>query len=230
MTEEARGHSSAYGPVRVSLCKLLRDRFLTSPLPRGIASLLLFAALPAQALTIEHSSASYMDKHYQFELVAVLDAPVDRVQAVLRDYEAYQELDPRILEARVIERPEHYVAILQTTLRVCMGPFCRNVKRIERVEESPLELAAVADAARSDVKFGETHMMLSVSEGRTRVSYRTSIVPDFWVPALGGRRWLLNTLAEATTGLFRSIEAKAQQAVADAEALHDGSDEHGDGG
>ena len=144
-------------------------------------------------------------------MTALLDAPLEQVQAVLRDYEGYRQLDSRILEARVLERPAHFVAVLETTLRVCMGPFCRNVKRVERVEESPLELTAVADAARSDVKFGETHMMLSNSEGRTRVSYRTSIVPGFWVPAVVGRRWLLNTLEDATTDLFRSIEAKARQ-------------------
>jgi hypothetical protein len=179
----------------------------------AILSCCCLAPPSVHALTIEHSSATYADKHYQYEMTALLDAPLDEVRTVLRDYEGYRQLDSRILEARVLERPEHYIAILETTLRVCMGPFCRNVKRIERVEESPLELTAVADAARSDVKFGETHMMLSTSEGRTRVSYRTNIVPGFWVPAVVGRRWLLNTLEDATTDLFRSIEAKAQQGL-----------------
>ncbi|HKE95846.1 MAG TPA: hypothetical protein VKB34_16130 [Povalibacter sp.] len=167
----------------------------------------------ASALTIERSAATYNDQHYQFELVALLDAPVDRVQAILRDYEGYKKLDSRILEARVLDRPADYVAILETTLRMCLGPFCRNVKRVERVEESPLELSAKTDAARSDVKFGETRMMLSESDGRTRISYRTNIVPNFWIPAFAGRRWMLNTLADATTDLFRNIEAEASQTV-----------------
>lgn len=178
----------------------------------GILCCLLAPGL-AHALTIERSSATYEDKHYNFELTALIDAPLDQVQRVLRDYENYKQLDSRILDARVVSRPTAYVAILETTLHVCMGPFCRNVKRLERVEESPLELTAIADPARSDVKFGETHMMLSVSEGRTRVSYRTSIVPDFWIPAIVGRRWLLNTLSDATTDLFRSIERKARDEV-----------------
>jgi hypothetical protein len=185
--------------------------FVTTSLRHFTASIALLAACAsAHALTIERSQASYENKHFNFELTALVDAPVAQVQKVLRDYEGYRKLDSRILEARVVERPTDYSCVLETTLRVCMGPFCRNVKRVEYVQESPLELVATADPSRSDVKFGETHMMLSVADGRTRISYRTSIVPDFWIPAIVGRRWLLKTLEDATTDLFRSIEAEAK--------------------
>jgi hypothetical protein len=176
-----------------------------------LLSTLLFS-LPARCLEIERSEAQYVDKHYQFEFVALLDAPLDKVEAVLRDYEKYPQLDGRILDAHVLERTADYAVVLATTLRACFGPFCRNVKRVERVEESPLELRAVTDPQQSDVKFGETRTMLSVSEGRTRVSYRTSIIPGFWVPAIAGRRWLLNELRDATTELFANVEIKAKQA------------------
>ena len=178
---------------------------------RLFALLAVSAAASAQALTIERTQSGYVDKHYQFEFVAIVDAPVERVQSVLRNYENYPSLDERILEARVVERPNQHTIILATTVRACFGPFCRNVKRIERVEESPLELKAVSDPARSDVKFGETHTMLSVSEGRTRVSYRTAITPNFWMPPIAGRRWLLNTLSDATVELFKNVELQAQR-------------------
>jgi len=163
------------------------------------------------AFDIESSKAAYANKHYEYEMVAVIDAPVDRVQAVLRDYEGYRQLDSRILEARVIERPADYVAMLETVLHVCLGPFCRDVKRIERVEELPLGLEATADPQHSDVKFGETKVYLSVVDDRTRVSYRTSIVPDFWVPPFPGRRWMLRTLEESTKNIFRGVERRAQE-------------------
>lgn len=184
-----------------------------------IAVLFVAAALaaPAHALTIERAESRYADKHYQFEFVAILDAPVARVEAVLRDYENYPKLDARILEARVAERPNGHTAVLATTVRACFGPFCRNVKRIERVEESPLELKAISDPARSDVKFGETHTMLSVSEGRTRVSYRTAIAPAFWMPPIAGKRWLLSTLSEATVHMFKNVELEAQKQAAASE-------------
>jgi hypothetical protein len=65
------------------------------------------------------------------------------------------------------------------------------------------------------VRSGETRTELSgAGHGRTRVIYRTRIVPGFWVPAFGGRRWLLNTLEDATEQLFRNVEGKARETVA----------------
>ena len=73
----------------------------------------------AAAFEIEHSETRYADKRYQCDLNVRLDAPPDKVQAVLRDYEKYPSLDTRILQARVLERPAPNVAMLETTLRVC---------------------------------------------------------------------------------------------------------------
>jgi hypothetical protein len=61
------------------------------------------------------------------------------------------------------------------------------------------------------VKFGETHTSIeAIDETRTRIVYRTSIVPGFWVPALGARGWMLRTLEEATVNLFKNVESAAQ--------------------
>lgn len=166
----------------------------------------------AGAFEIQHSETRYADRRYQCELNIRLDAPLDKVEAVLRDYEKYPALDARILEARVIDRPAPHVATLETTLRVCMGWFCRNVKRVERVEESQHALAASADPSRSDVKYGETRMQLLPGEnGGTIVHYRTSITPAFWIPSVVGRRWMLRTLQDATGALFMNVETKARE-------------------
>ena len=168
----------------------------------------------AGAFEIEHSETRYADRRYQCDLNIRLDAPLDKVEAVLRDYEKYPSLDARILEARVIQRPAPNVAMLETKLRFCMGWFCRNVNRVERVEESQHALAATADPTRSDVKYGETHMQLAPGEdGGTIVHYRTSITPAFWIPSVVGRRWMLRTLADATGALFMNVEEKAREEV-----------------
>ena len=180
-----------------------------------VAAVLAAASLwvgTAGAFEIEHSETRYTDKRYQCELNVRLDAPLDKVEAVLRDYEKYPALDARILEAHVIDRPAPNVATLETKLRVCMGWFCRNVNRVERVEESEHALAATADPSRSDVKFGETRMQLSPGRnGGTVVHYRTSITPAFWIPSVVGRRWMLRTLQDATGNLFMNVETKAKQ-------------------
>jgi hypothetical protein len=180
----------------------------------ALAWLLSCAALPAQAFTVERAEARYVDQQYQFELVAMVDAPIERVEAVLRDYDKYSALDTRILEARVLQRPEQHVAILATTVRACFGPFCRNVKRVERVEEAPLQLTATADAARSDVKSGRTRTQLTVTDKGTRITYHTSIVPAFWIPAFVDRRLMLRTLEEATINMFSNVEKIASAPAA----------------
>jgi hypothetical protein len=183
--------------------------------PRFILACAVLAAFPlsAGAFEIEHSHTSYADRRYQCDLNVRLDAPLDKVEAVMRDYEKYPTLDSRILQARVIGRPAPNVKMLETTLRMCLGWFCRNVHRIERVEESPHALLAKADASRSDVRFGETRLQLTPGEhGSTQVSYSTSITPGFWIPSMIGRRWMLRTLEDASTDLFMNVEMQAKGA------------------
>jgi hypothetical protein len=168
----------------------------------------------SHAFTIEQRAARYADRKYQCELTVRLEAPLERVEAVLRDYEAYPDLDSRILRARVIERPHENVAMLETTLRACFGPFCRNVNRIERVEAGSGSLDAVTDVTRSDMTFGETHTALeAIDEHSTRVTYKTSLTPGFWIPPFVGPRWMLNTLEDASSKLFMNVELRARETV-----------------
>jgi hypothetical protein len=184
---------------------------------RSVPAVALLAAVSlwstaACAFEIEKSESRYSDRRYQCELSLRLDAPPDQVEAVLRDYERYPSLDTRILQARVLERPEPHVVVLETTVRACFVWFCRNVTRVERVQESELALAATADPSRSDVKFGETHTQLEPDEsGGTLVHYRTSITPGFWIPSVVGRRWMLRTLQDATGDLFMNVEMRAKR-------------------
>lgn len=177
-----------------------------------LAVAVLLSASAARAFNIEHSETRYVDKHFHYELIVTLDAPIDRVEEVLRDYTDYPSLNSRILSAKVLDRPAPDVVDLETTMKLCLGWFCRDVKRVERVHESKYMLLAVADPTRSDVKFSETRSELTPAhDGATRVTYVTNVVPGFWVPALGGRRMLLKVLDTETRNLFMSVEEKARQ-------------------
>jgi uncharacterized membrane protein len=177
-----------------------------------LAATVSLSATAAWAFSIEHSEARYVDKHFHYELIVTLDAPIDRVDEVLRDYADYPALNSRILSAKVLDRPAPAVVELQTTMELCLGWFCRDVTRVERVHESKYSLLAIADPERSDVKFSETRSELTpANHGATRVKYVTNVVPDFWVPAFGGRRMLLKALETESRDLFMSVEEKAKQ-------------------
>jgi Polyketide cyclase / dehydrase and lipid transport len=173
-----------------------------------------FTSLPSQAFTLDRVETKYADSRYQLELVATIAAPIASVRTVLEDYETYPSLDPRILEARVLERPEPNVVVLYTKLRACFGWFCRNVRRTELVRTPENALIAVAIPERSDVRFGQTSMELTEVGETTRIHYRTSIDPAFWVPPIIGRSIMLNTLRDATVDLLKRVEHTASAAAA----------------
>ncbi len=186
---------------------------------RGRRVLLLGAAAFAlgarvSAMEIEQAESKYRDKHYQLRLVTVVDAPQVWVQAVLHDYPHYPQLDPRILEARVLSRSGPHDVVLYTKLRACFGVFCRTVKRVESVTELDSDLTAAVVPEQSDVLSGETHTHLAALDGRTRITYTTSVVPGFWMPPFIGRPLMLRTLREASIDLFRHVEQQAQSLMA----------------
>lgn len=177
----------------------------------GVVALLgVLCAHSAQALEIVRAESTYHDREYRVVLELVLQAPTHKVQSVLRDYANYPSLDASILESKVLSRPDANTAMLYTRLRACSGLFCRTVKRVERVEESPLQLLAVVAPEQSDVISGSTRTVLVSSNEITRVFYQTSVVPKFWVPSLVGRPLMLRTLREASLDLFRHVETRAK--------------------
>ncbi len=197
--------------VRNTFLHVTRHSSLVTCALAALSAVLPAFSHSACALETEHVESTYVEKQFRCEVIALLDAPASAVEAVLRDYESYPELDERILQARVLARPTPTTAMLETKLRACFGPFCRTVRRVEEVLESPQALSAVTDPGRSDVRFGETHTSIeAIDADHTRVVYRTSIIPGFWVPALGGRRWMLETMEAATLKLFRNIETRAR--------------------
>lgn len=176
----------------------------------GAALLALGAAANCCAFETQRADARYEARQYRVELELVLDARVQDVAAVLRDYEHYTALSGSILEAKVLERAAPDVVTLYTKLRACTGLFCRTVKRVERVQESALELRAEALPAQSEVEFGSTLTQLEDVGGRTRVRYQTAVTPKFWVPAFIGRPLMLRTLKDISIDLFRRVEARAK--------------------
>lgn len=162
------------------------------------------------AFDIESAEAFYKDKAYHVRLAVIVNAPAERVLEIVRDYQSYASLDDRILDAKVMARPEPNIVMLATKLRACSGPFCRTVKRLERVEENRLELFATVIPEQSDVLSGSTHTLLEPVMDRTRVHYQSSVIPNFWVPPFIGRPLMLRTLREASLNLFKHVETRAR--------------------
>jgi len=168
-------------------------------------------SLRSFALEIGQADAQYADHRFQLNLSVTLNAPLARVETVLRDYAQYPALDARILEAKVLERVGDHRILLFTKLRACSGVFCRTVNRVEQVDETPGELHAQVLPDRSDLLAGMTKTVLTADGQRTHVAYTTQLAPNFWVPSFIGRPLMLRTLREASVELFRNVERQAAQ-------------------
>jgi hypothetical protein len=177
-----------------------------------ICAVVVFACLTARcaAFEIERADAKFDQYEFRIDVRILLDAPIDKVEAVLRDYSHYPELEASILEAKVMQRSTASTLLLYTKLHACSGLFCRTVNRVERVEESERSLIATVLPEQSDITLGITHTELQEQGLQTRVTYRSRIVPKFWVPALIGRTLLLHTLRQASLDMFRNIETRAK--------------------
>jgi len=180
----------------------------------GICGVLLTSISTSVALEIEHADSIYESHEYRVDLTIVLDAPIGRVAEVLRDYARYPSLDPSILEAKVLSRSADDSLMLYTKLRACSGLFCRTVSRVERVQEGRFELLAEVIPELSDVERGRTHTILQTLDSRTRVRYRTTVVPKFWVPSFIGRPLMVRKLREASLDMFRHVESQARSVAA----------------
>jgi len=164
------------------------------------------------AFQLEHIDTRYERGEYHLDMTATLDAPLSKVEAILRDYAHYPDLDRRILAARANFVPDPGELQLFTRIRVCFSFFCRNVERLERLQERPGDLLATVIPEHSDAERGETHTTLTAQGERTQVQYTLFIVPKFWVPAVLGRLIMLRTLREGTVNLFQHVEGRARGA------------------
>jgi hypothetical protein len=175
------------------------------------AAFWVLAAGTAEALTVQRLDTRFDHGVYRVSLEAFLDAPPAAVGAVLRDYAAYPFLDHRIRSSERLADEPGGTVLIRTLIHACAAFFCRNVERVERVEQLPGGLVATAVPGRSDVRRGLTRTRWQAQGPGTQVTYEAEFEPDFWVPALIGRTLVLDTLRESTLELFGNVENRARE-------------------
>jgi len=106
------------------------DKTACRRLLAGILALL--GPLPAAAgllrLDVTHSEAGF-----RIAADAHLDAPPPAVAAVLLDLSRYPNLDPGIMEARVMAHPGPDRWRVRTITRGCVAGFCRTVRQEQEI-------------------------------------------------------------------------------------------------
>jgi hypothetical protein len=169
-------------------------------------------ALPAAAMDVEAVEFSDSDGGYVLTMSARLNASVDKVFAILTDYDRLAELHDTILESRVLSEPADGNTYVFTRIRGCVMLFCRELQRTERVTvQSPVLVEAIVLPETGDFDAGVVRWDLrGLPGGRTHVDYVAEIQPRFWVPPLVGKRLLSAAMRKTTGELFLAVEARAR--------------------
>lgn len=124
----------------------------------------------------------------------VIDAPQAAVSRAFTQFDNLAAINPTILDSRSETTADGRLRVT-TRLRDCVVFFCRAIALVEYVSlagEDELQTQIIADS--SDFESGQAHWQFIAVGSQTRVLYKSSIEPKFWVPPLLGQRALRNTL------------------------------------
>jgi ribosome-associated toxin RatA of RatAB toxin-antitoxin module len=157
-----------------------------------LAPLLLFAcavpawgAAPALAVTVEHIDDPDGGKVYRISSSGTVAASPATVWRILTDYDSMPEYVPDLRSARVVSRDGARVIVEQQG-GVRFLFFNRAIHLVVQVQEQAPDHIDVS-LVNGDMKVYRASWALKpASGGGTRVDYRATIAPNFYVPALVG--------------------------------------------
>ena len=175
---------------------------------------------PVQAADVSKIEVGHGHGRYRLSMEAYLSAPPGAVFSVITDYENIHRLHRRIRESRVTRRLDARTVEVYTRMHGCVAAlFCKTLRRVERVTESPPEeITAIVLPQQSDFRSGRVLWRLRPEGEGTILRYENHMEPDFWVPGLLGDDLLARSLLRTARDMIERVEALARERVAGAPA------------
>ena len=184
---------------------------MTCPRPLLVTLWLLWPAL-AVAGSVEHVGARHARGVYTVDLDMVLDATVERVQAIVTDYDGLHRLSSSIVESRRLPPSATEPDRRRVVYRACFLIYCFTAVMVEAVQfPSPGQMLSMVEPEESDFRRGFSQWELNqVGINQTRIKFHSELEPRFWVPPVVGP-WIIKRkmlAAARETGI--KIEQLAQ--------------------
>lgn len=174
--------------------------------------------LPATIHTIEVAQDHGV---YRLVSAAYIDAPREAIFEVLTDYERYGRISSVYTDYGFMEPAADGVPIVYTTMESCVLFFCVSMRRVERMEtKAPGFIRTVTLPEQSDFKFSVSEWTLTPDAGGTKMTYRLTMEPDFWIPPVIGPWALKQRLERGGTGAVNRIERLAIEIAARSDNPH----------
>jgi Polyketide cyclase / dehydrase and lipid transport len=148
---------------------------------------------------------------YAVYVVMELDAPAEKVRAILTDYAHLDRLNASIIASEIIgARSDGTVRVL-TRFENCILFFCMTMQRVEDITEDVhgrILVALVPDA--SSFRSGQASWEVKSIGSRSRVVHRATLEPDFWLPPWMGTAIVKATLRREIRASFENLECLAR--------------------
>jgi len=181
----------------------------------GLAAVGLCASATVLPATIRTIEVEHDHGVYRLVSDAYIDAPREAIFEVLTDYDRFGRISGVYTDYGFMAPAADGVPIVYTTMEGCVLFFCVSMRRVERMEaEAPGFIRTDTLPKQSDFKSSVSEWTLTPEAGGTKMIYRLTMEPDFWIPPLIGPWVLKQRLARGGTGAVNRIERLAREAAA----------------
>ncbi len=173
----------------------------------GLLAALCSAA--AWSVEIEQVSVVKSGKNFVTEAAFLVEAPRDAVVRAITDFDRLSDLNPAVVSssAETLESGEIRVT---TKIRDCVSFFCRSVILVEDVRfDAAGNLLSQVVPEGSDFAEGNAIWRFDTNGATTRVSYKSEVRPNFWLPPLLGSAAFRHALGRQIRVAASTIEALA---------------------
>ena len=166
-------------------------------------------AIPAQ---IDSISVEHRDRGFNIVVNALVDAPSERVYAMLSDYARLGKLNPVITALSVDTTPTGRGERVRSVIEACIWFFCRKIVQVEDVmEPDPNTIVAHIVPGAGDFESGSCFWRVTREGPRTRLHYEATRVAAFWIPPLIGPWAIKRTMREQFESSVVALERLANQ-------------------
>ncbi len=141
-----------------------------------------------------------------------LDAPAEKVRAILTDYAHLDRLNASITASEITDAKGDGTVRVLTRFENCILFLCLTVQCVEDITEDAqgrILVAMVPDA--SSFRSGQASWEVESTGSGSRVIHRARLEPNFWLPPWIGTAILKGTLRREIRASFEKLECLARR-------------------
>lgn len=171
-----------------------------------VALVTVWTPVPLRAAQLENIDVRFEGGVYHASAEVLLNTSRDHVLEILTDYDRLKRLNTEILESNVVEWKNRRTAVVHIKLKTCLFVFCFSTTTLQSFEVRDDEILVTIFPKEGEFRSGWVRWRLIPDGDRTRLSYQTDLVPDFWVPPFIGPYIIKAKLHDNSLETFNMLE------------------------